>query len=696
MSSPIDYPKALNSEQLDVVLHGDGACLVLAGAGSGKTRTLTYRVAYLIEKGVRPENIVLLTFTNKAAREMVERVDAVLMGRAQGIVGGTFHSIGARWLRQHAEWLGFTRGFTILDSDDAKDLLKAILVDRGIETKEKRFPSKNVLADVISYARNTQRSLEEVIELKCPHFVQHTKEIQEIAELYQQRKKASNAMDFDDLLTFTAGLLEDPVIGERISERAQYVLVDEYQDTNTVQARFVKALSRVHANILAVGDDAQSIYGFRGADVQNILSFPTIWPQTKTFKLLNNYRSTPEILALANASLEHNQEQFQKELIAQSITGPKPVLVSCASASQEARFIADELLKEHHKGTRLSSLAVLFRSSAHSQTLEFELMKRAIPYEYRGGQKFFERAHIKDVLSFLRVIENVRDEIAWLRILGMQPGVGATTASEIARQCLFLPMIEDVLAPGAITVPKRGVEGFQELVTILKTALSHGRLPSGLIRSIIGSNYQLYLEKEYPNYRERLEDLEQLATFAEGYQELAEFLSDIALYDDAVTTQERKLSTQEDRVILSTIHQAKGLEWDTVCVMHLTDQSFPSKRAMEEEEGIEEERRLFYVAVTRARRQLFLTYPMTVGYDTLSFCQPSMFVEEVSPKLFEKRELTESRFGAGPRSHKRFSDDGWLDDDVQDVHDQVIELDSFGYRKKEQPSPSLTLWKKKK
>ena len=698
---PIDYAKALNQEQLDVVLHGDGPCLVLAGAGSGKTRTLTYRVAYLIEKGVLPEEILLLTFTNKAAREMIERVEGVLGDRARGIWGGTFHSIGSRFLRMYAEVLGYNRSFSILDADDAKDLIKAVMKDANIDTKDKRFPSKNVVSDIISYARNTQKPFAEVVEMKHPHFLHCLKQLEEIAEQYHLRKREANVMDFDDLLTNVAGLLEDPIRGERLSERFKYVLVDEYQDTNTVQARIVKAISRVHANVIAVGDDAQSIYGFRGADVKNILAFPKIWNGAKTFKLLTNYRSTPEILDLANASLEHNVDQFQKDLTALKDHGAKPVLVSCSSANQEAKHIADEILKQRKQGTDLANIAVLFRSSAHSQTLEFELIRRDIPYEYRGGQKFFERAHIKDVLCFLRVINNPKDEVAWLRILGLQVGIGATTAATLVQQLKTFDTVTDALLPGApIRVPSRGKSGFDELVTILKEVQSQVLLPSVLIRTVTSSTYQDYLEREYPNYRERLEDLEQLASFAESYETLDAFLADIALYDEVVATREQAQRPNEERMILSTIHQAKGLEWDTVFIIHLTDQSFPSARALSSEEGIEEERRLFYVAVTRARRMLYLTYPMTMGYDALSFCQPSTFLEEVSSRLFDKRELREGRFAAGPRSSTAFTDsydegDGFAEDDV-------IQLDGFGEKRpswRAKPSKesqaTTTLWKKK-
>jgi DNA helicase-2/ATP-dependent DNA helicase PcrA len=690
--SRIDYAKELNQEQLDVVLHGDGPCLVLAGAGSGKTRTLTYRVASLLERGVDPSSILLLTFTNKAAREMLERVQQLLGYQAAGLWGGTFHSIGSRILRAFAEALGYQPNFTIMDSEDATDLLKAILKDLVIETKARKFPSGSVVQDIISYARNAQQSLEVVLANKYPHFQGCLVDIERVMEHYQTRKKQANAMDFDDLLSLMTTLLEDPNYGPSISERFRYVLVDEYQDTNAIQARMVKGYAQVHKNILVVGDDAQSIYAFRGADVKNILSFPKQWPDAQVFKLLTNYRSTPEILGLANESLSHNTEQFAKDLVAACAHGEKPKLVPCASASQEARFVADQIGALVAQGNRLSSIAVLFRSSAHSQTLEFELIKREIPYEYRGGQKFFERAHIKDVICFLRVRHNAKDEVAWLRVLGLHQGIGGTTAAAFAKQAIQATSLEELGASATALAVLKGKarEGWRVCEETLVRMLAKGDGPAAMIRGVATSAYQEYLEKEYPNWRERLEDLEQLALFAESYQELGAFLGDIALYEDVVAKrQEEGSGRQEDRLILSTIHQAKGLEWHTVFVIHLADQSFPSRRALAEADGLEEERRLFYVAVTRARKQLFLTYPMTVGTDVLMFQAPSTFLEEVPQALFDRVELREP----GQAKPARRTAWSWDESGSPAWEETVIEQDRFGNRSK-LTSGTPTAWKK--
>ncbi|MEI7511866.1 MAG: ATP-dependent helicase [Candidatus Uhrbacteria bacterium] len=673
-SKSIDYANALNQEQLSVVLEGDGPCLVLAGAGSGKTRTLTYRVAYLIERGVDPSSILLLTFTNKASREMVERVTMVLGPSAKGIWGGTFHSISARLLRTFASELGYTSNFSILDQEDSRDLIRAVMKDLSIDPKARRFPTAAVVGDILSFARNTQRPIAEALEMKHPNFQQFDGEVTEIGRQYQLRKKAANAMDFDDLLTNMALLLEHPSIGTHLSERFRYVLVDEYQDTNAVQARLVKAFSKTHGNIVAVGDDAQSIYAFRGADVKNILAFPSQFSDGKIFKLLTNYRSTPEILALANDSLSHNKDQFEKELVGLRASGNKPKFIACSSASQEARYVAENILQARAQGTALANMAVLFRSSAHSQQLEFELIKRDIPYEYRGGQKFFERAHIKDVVCFLRVFQNPKDEVAWMRVFGLQTGIGAVTAIDLSAQVRSNERIEDVIdAASTIRIPNRARAGWEDFMKIIRALIEKGRLPAPLIRSVAASTYQDYLEREYPNFRERLEDLEQLALFAEGYDDLTAFLNDLSLYDSVSAGRQEAGKSDEEKMILSTIHQAKGLEWDTVFIIHLADTAFPNRRAMTEEGGMEEERRLFYVAVTRARRELHLSYPMTMGQENLMFNQPSTFVDEVDQRLFERVEIRDasnsiSRPHAstpGPREWDWDSGSGWEEPSIQ-------------------------------
>jgi DNA helicase-2/ATP-dependent DNA helicase PcrA len=691
-SHKIDYAKELNQEQLDIVLHGDGPCLVLAGAGSGKTRTVTYRVSYLLEQGVDPTSILLLTFTNKASREMLDRVGRLLGQDAHGLWGGTFHSVANRLLRMNANAAGFTKGFSILDQEDSRALIKAVMKELSIDPKARRFPSAAVVQDVISFSRNVMAPISEALEIKHPNFETLANEIEEIGRMYDARKKSAQSMDFDDLLLNWLALIETPGIGDAMSQRFQYILVDEYQDTNALQARIVRGLARAHKNVLVVGDDAQSIYAFRGADVKNILQFPKQWEGARIFKLLTNYRSVPEILDLANDSLSHNLGQFEKDLVGVKAHGKKPLLVPCTSAKQEAQYVAEQILTLRAEGVALGNMAVLFRSSAHSQALEFELVKRDVPYEYRGGMKFFGRAHIKDALSYLRIIQNPHDEPAWLRVLNMQQGIGATTASMLASQAHAFPEAARIVDTDVSSLlPSRAREGWGTLVSTVRGILIHPNDPGAMIRAVVDSPYRDYLEREYPDYKDRLEDLEQLELFAHGYRDLESFLADISLYDDAVKGQETG-AHEEERMVLSTIHQAKGLEWDTVFVIHLADQAFPSARAIEGD-GLEEERRLFYVAVTRARNRLFLTYPMTLGYESMSFNRPSLFLEEVSPRLLERLDVRESPRPMGGRL-RPVSGEWNFDDQPFSDDNEVISIDRHGERSRSSSAPTGTVvWK---
>ena len=701
----INYQAELNQEQLDVVLHGDGPCLVLAGAGSGKTRTVTYRVAYLLEQGVDPSHILLLTFTNKAAKEMLQRVSALLGDETRGLWGGTFHSIGNRILRAFAEELGYTSSFTILDQDDGQSLIKAILKERKIDPKARRFPTAAVLQNVISFSRNTLQSIDDVLEAKHPSFSEFANEIGDIARDYAKRKQSANAMDFDDLLVNWLRLMQHPTIGDHLRNQFRFLLVDEYQDTNAIQSSLVMEMAKAHKNVIVVGDDAQSIYAFRGADVHNILDFPHVFPGTKVFKLLTNYRSVPQILDLANESLLHNTEQFQKELIAVLGKGNKPSIIACASTRQEAQYVAEQILALRAEGVALANMAVLFRSSAHSQALEFELMKRDIPYEYRGGMKFFERAHIKDAICYIRVIQNTADEAAWLRILGLQTGIGAATAGAIAQEVKRASDIQSIVsADMSVRLPSRARTGWDGFAEILRGISARAPRPSDMLKAVLESSYQEYLEKEYPDWKERMEDLEQLVLFAEGYPDPTAFLADIALYDDVISGRANQSIATDERMVLSTIHQAKGLEWDTVFIVHLADGSFPSRRSQGEQGGLEEERRLFYVAVTRARRRLFLSYPMTSGFDTLMLNQPSVFLEEVPASLMERVEIREARpMGFAQASHASFgrkSAGGFrglvTDEDRSDWtwDEPTISMDDGGERSFRTPPPT-TVWKKK-
>lgn len=669
----IDYQKELNEEQLSVVLNGDGPCLVLAGAGSGKTRTITYRVAYLLESGVQPEEILLLTFTNKAAKEMMDRVQDLVHGEAAGLWGGTFHSIANRILRQQAAVIGYNPNFTIMDHDDSTDMVKYCIRDLKIDTKARRFPSPAVLHSIISYSRNASRPIADVVENKYGNFFDLIPTIERIAEVYETRKKSANAMDFDDLLLHLSHLLNtNDAVRQALATRFRYVLVDEFQDTNVIQAGIVRNLSSVHGNVLVVGDDAQSIYSFRAAEIQNILKFPDTYAGAKTFRLQTNYRSTPEILGLANAVIEQNADQFQKELKAVRPGFDKPSLVPASDNRQEAQYIAEQILQLRNKGTALREIAVLFRAAHHSQALEMELARRDIPYEYRGGMKFFERAHVKDVVAYLRLMANPKDIMAWMRVLSHQVGIGAVTAGKIAEVVQAFERIEQIVeADPSGFAPGRSGSGWQSLVSNLARLLKTDCSPSSFVRAVAGSSYQDYLQAEYPNYADRLEDIEQFAIFAEQYTDLSVFLEEVTLKDDYGAVHEEGV-LDDEKMVLSTIHQAKGLEWEAVFVINLTDGAFPHPRALGEEGGLQEERRLFYVAATRARRQLFLTYPITSGYETMEIRQPSMFLHEIPKKLLEEVRLKRMM----PQSAWKPSS-SWLPDES----DRLIVLDELGERR---------------
>lgn len=641
----VDYQSELNSEQYKVITQAEGPCLVLAGAGSGKTRTIVYRVAYLLERGIRPENILLVTFTNKASKEMLSRAAALLGKYPEKLWGGTFHHIGNRILKKYAKYVGYQSNFSILDEEDSKDLLKVCVKEEGVDIKARRFPSPAVLKDLISYSKNSQKKLDEVIELKHPKWLEIGNQIKSIANRYREKNRANNAMDFDDLLINWLKLLrENQNIKDRLAAQFHYILVDEYQDTNYLQAEIIKELASVHNNVLVVGDDAQSIYSFRAADIGNILNFPKVFKEVKIYKLQINYRSTPEILDVANEVIKQNVEQYPKVLKPKLKRFVKPNLVPTTSASQEAEFISQMILQLRDEGIPINKMAVLFRATHHSQELEFELTKRDIPYDYRGGMRFFERAHIKDNIAFLKIINNPKDEVSWLRVLNLQVGIGDIIGSKIFQRIKGLGDIKrcidvdfsDVLAPKS----KIGWEALVRIVKDLKLKTEDYR-PERIIRALAKSDYQNYLETQYPNWQERLEDLEQLAKFAESYKDTNSFLSEVTLQEAFAVERGVPGYSEDERLILTTIHQAKGLEWEVVFVINLIDTAFPNRRAIAEEGGLEEERRLFYVAITRAQKQLFLSYPLTSDYSSIYLNSPSQFLQEIKKELMEEVKLVE-------------------------------------------------------
>jgi DNA helicase II / ATP-dependent DNA helicase PcrA len=653
------YREELNEEQFAVATAPPGAALVVAGAGSGKTRAITYRVAYLVEHGVAPARIMLATFTNRAAREMLRRVEQLTGGGAnvsRRVWGGTFHRVANLVLRRHAQSIGYGENFSILDSEDARDFLSVCVDDAGIDTRSRRFPKAEVLQDIISFASNTDRPLADVVARRYPHFEPLARQIARVDAVYADRKRARNVMDYDDLLlNWKRLLLEKPEVAALYSEQFEHILVDEFQDTNKLQAEIVDLLAVRHRNVMVVGDDAQAIFAWRGAEWTNIYEFPQRYPEARQFKLETNYRSTPEILAVANVSIASNRKQFPKTLRAvRPSLGLLPALVPCRDADQQAAFVAARVLELRDEGLPLEEIAVLYRSHYHSLELQLELARRGVPYTVRSGVRFFEQAHVKDVVSYLRLVANPRDELAWKRVLRLVPNVGPATASRVWERLASEPdPLALVLRGGAdAAVRQRGTSWREFVALVEELAREESRAsPARQIELILSRGYEAYLAATYENADARLEDLRQLARFSARFGSTEEFLSELALLSTERYGAPQPLAGEdvvqgedEDELLtLSSVHQAKGLEWRAVFILWAADGKFPSPRSLREAEGEEEERRLWYVALTRARDQLYITYPLVVtDYTRQTVLQrPSRFVTEVPPELFEIWSLEE-------------------------------------------------------
>jgi DNA helicase-2/ATP-dependent DNA helicase PcrA len=643
----IDYERELNEEQRRVVMEQGGPLLVIAGAGSGKTRTLTYRVARLIESGVGPEHILLATFTNKAARSMLTRVNQLITQDIVRLWGGTFHHIAHLILRTNSHLLGYERNFTIMDSEDARQLMNTCISEEQIDPKGDKFPKGDVLRDIVSLAVNTEASLEEIVFGRYPFFYHQMEGIQAVISRYDRRKKSLNVMDFDDLLLNCRKLLsEHSEVLENYSRRFTHVLVDEYQDTNIIQADMMDMLASHHNNLMVVGDDSQSIYSFRGAHFDNIMKFPKKYPVCKIFKLETNYRSTPEILHLANLSIVNNENQYEKRLKAVRSRGIRPVLAPARNVLQQADFVCQRILELLREGIPLQEMAVLYRAHYHSMELQMEMTRRGIPFEIRSGIRFFEQAHIKDVTSYMRIALNPFDELAWKRILGLYHKVGKISAEKI---WTFLSKQEKPLTAVWTdaflkSAPKAALPGLQKCQNVFKRILdvSWDKNPAGMVDRILDSGYRESLQERFTDSTSRLEDLEQFILFAEKYDSLADFLNQLALLTNMDEEGDADVDRQggDDRVILSTIHQAKGLEWSIVFLIWCAEGMLPLNRALKDPHGEEEERRLFYVATTRAKDQLYLCYPVldyTRGMGNLPL-SPSRFIRELCPSTLRAKE----------------------------------------------------------
>ncbi len=649
---PIDFRAELNDEQYAAVTAPPGPLLVLAGAGSGKTRTLTYRVAHLLSQGVRPAEILLLTFTNKAAREMLHRVQELTGIEVHRFWGGTFHHIGHKILRVHGETVGLGRAFTILDAEEADSLLREVVEARdAVFFKDKTHPRPGPLFEIISFARNTQRPLGETISRFYPQHEAVADLIGGFAAAYREHKRRQNVVDYDDLLESWLELLRAaPAVAEHLQQRFRHTLVDEYQDTNTLQAQIVDIVG-AHHRIMAVGDDAQCIYSWRGANFENILTFPDRHPGTQIHRIETNYRSTPSILAFANGVLaaQPKGRHYEKILRPARPDHEKPFLVQALDTREQAQFVVQRVKGLVDEGRPLSDLAVLYRAHFQALDLQLELSRIGLPYVITSGVRFFEQAHIRDLVALLRFVYNPADTMAWQRIAVLLPRVGDKSAQKLhdaaaaearARQRNLV----DALAAEAVAarVPKdardewpRLVASLQEVARTLTT-----EKPFKTVEVAIEGWYGDYLKGAYANYASRLDDLKSLIGFAGRFDDLQDLLAQIALLNSE--TSDRQVDPDADALRLTTVHQAKGLEFGVVFVLGLAEGMFPLRRAIEEGD-LDEERRLFYVAVTRAKDELYLCFPkVNAKGGPATLLSPSRFLTELPEDLYQALRLRRS------------------------------------------------------
>ncbi|MFH1877094.1 MAG: ATP-dependent helicase [Candidatus Omnitrophota bacterium] len=629
----IDYEEKLNPQQLRVIKEADGPSLVLAGAGSGKTRVLIYRLAYLLSKGIPAQNVLLVTFTNKASKEMIHRAEMVLHSSLTSLWAGTFHHIGNVILRREAHRLGYSPNFTIVDKDDAKGLLEDCIEDLGYLKQTRLFPKKDVVSNIASLAANAQKSIDETISRFYPHTEEFAPQIKKVLALYRKKKKETNVMDFDDLLTNWLMLLDDPELCAAYSRQFHYIMVDEYQDTNRMQFEILKRLSSYHKNILVVGDDAQSIYSFRAAEIDNLLDFPKTFEGAKIFKLELNYRSSPEVLTLANEIITNNINQFPKKLSAVKKENETPTVVKTKDVYQQAKFVSQRIMELTAEGIPLKEIAVLFRSHFQALELEIELLKRNIPYVVRGGVKFFEQAHIKDTMSYLKILINPDDELSYKRALCLHKGIGRSFAHKIWEK---IGKDKRPLDEAGRELPKRTTEGFREFAALF-TKLAATQNPQETIRIIL-ETYKDYCYLTFDNPDERIGDLEELAKMARDYPTIRRFIFELNAYEDFKGETRLGAASRDEVLVLSTIHQAKGLEWEAVFIIGFSDYEFPHPRALGSSKDMEEERRLLYVAVTRAKNLLYISYPETkyTFKNGAIISRASMFLHELPSCVYQE------------------------------------------------------------
>ena len=636
----IAYEQELNEAQRQAALFLEGPLLVIAGAGTGKTRTLVYRVARLIERGIDPRSILLLTFTRRAADEMLRRASLLTDSRCERIAGGTFHSFGNMVLRQYGQLLGLAPGFTIMDRSDSEDVIRILRAQMGLDAREKRFPRKQTIMEILSLARNRQAPMPELVEREYSHLADFLDELVVIEERYQDYKREKSLLDYDDLLTRLKELLDSQEdLRRRLSDRFRFIMVDEYQDTNRLQSDIVRGLACTHDNVMAVGDDAQSIYSFRGANFRNIMDFPSQFPGTTVIALEENYRSTQPILRLTNEIIARAAEGYEKRLFSRKGKGEAPLLVQAESEQMQSRFVCQRVLELREEGVPLWDMAVLFRSSFHSFDLEFELARRDIPFVKRGGFRFMESAHIKDLLAHLRVVSNPRDAVSWNRVLTLLEGVGPKMSRTL---------IDRILAhddPGRCLdqVESRGraKQGLKTLGQVLGECAEKTR-PADMTQYLMRYYLPILKQKHADDYPKRVRDLEHFQTLTERYQSVERLLTDMALEPPSASVDDTlAVDPDEGPLVLSTVHSAKGLEWHSVFVIWALEGRFPSYYNTNSLEELEEERRLLYVAATRAKENLFFAYPARVYDQSLGmvFSRPSQFIDGISEELLEPMPL---------------------------------------------------------
>ena len=606
LSQAIDYKNVLNAAQFQAVTSLEGPLLVIAGAGSGKTRTLVYRVARLVETGVAPESILLLTFTRKAAGQMLERAAGLADEKCRLVSGGTFHALAHRVLRGHADLLGFEKNFTILDRADMEDVVHSLVQEVRIDKTTIRFPKRATLVNILSKAANLQVTVEDLVTEEYAQFLEYVPQMNRLRQLYREYKRENQLMDYDDMILLLRRLLaENREIREDLSKQYRYIMVDEYQDTNAIQADIVRWLAHDHGNIMVVGDDSQSVYSFRGANYRNMFAFPDLFPNVTTIKLEENYRSTQPILAFTNALMDQAREKYTKCLFTKRSDGDLPTVVDTRSEPGQARYVCQTIKDQLDHGHTLRDFAVLFRAAYQSFELEMELTRQGIPFVKYGGFKFMESAHIKDLLAHLRVMANRQDVISWSRILRLIKNIGQMKSQAIVNWM----KATEVLPRQVSEWPEAGKKysGLKTLAALLKKLSGRGIRPGRAVELVM-EYYDPILKEKFDDFPRRQKDLEQLVSMAERYRSLRAFLDDVVL-EPPTSSADMTSEQRKDVLTLSTVHSAKGLEWAVVFIIWVMEGYFPSSKAHTNQDAIEEERRLMYVAATRAKDQLILCYP---------------------------------------------------------------------------------------